>query len=226
MSNSKSKAIAVALLISGLFIALFNTELALQSKALVLRDSVIVIWLVSLFNIVFLRNGLGRLLGIRPRRLGGLVGVVCSPLLHRDLGHLLANTVPFVVLGWLVLLQDNIQGEGNFYTVTLTVLLISGLGTWLFGRDAIHLGASGLVFGYIGFLIVNVYTAGLTLIPIAIAALVFWLYGAQLWSILPSSKEEAISWEGHLFGFIGGAVAGTNPDLLLGVEQFVRQFAQ
>lgn len=226
MSDSQSKTIVISLLVGGIFLALFSRELALQSTALVLRDSVLLAWLVSFFNILFFRNGLGRLLGIRPRQLTGLVGIFCSPLLHRDFGHLIANTVPFVVLGWLILLQDRLQGNGNFYIVTLTILVISGLGTWLFGRDAVHLGASGLVFGYIGFLLVNVYATGPTLLTIGVAILVFWMYGSQLWGILPSSKENMISWEGHLFGFIGGIVAGMEPDLLLAVEQYLRELLQ
>ena len=226
MSDSRSKTIVIALLIGGLFLALFNRELSLQSTALVLRDSLLAAWLVSFFNIVFFRNGLGRLLGIRPRQIGGLVGIVCAPFLHRDFGHLIANTVPFAVLGWLILLQDRLQSSGNFYLITLTILIISGLGTWLFGRDAVHLGASGLVFGYIGFLLVNVYAAGPTLVTIGVAMLVFWMYGSQLWGILPSSKETTVSWEGHLFGFVGGLVAGMEPDFLLSLEQYIRDFAQ
>jgi len=226
MFGSRSKAIAIILLVSGLFLALFNDDLALQSTALVLRDSVLLAWLVSLFNILFLRNGLSRLLGIRPRHLIGLPGIFCSPLLHRDLGHLIANTVPFVVLGWLVLLQDALQGNSSFYAVTLTILLIGGLGTWLFGRDAIHLGASGLIFGYIGFLLINAYSTGITLLTISVALLVFWMYGAQLWGILPSSEQKRVSWEGHLFGFLGGIVAGVEPDVVMTIEQVIKAFGQ
>ncbi|MEM6451800.1 MAG: rhomboid family intramembrane serine protease [Cyanobacteria bacterium P01_D01_bin.105] len=226
MFDPSAKAIVIALLIGGLFLALLNDGMALQSTALMLRDSVLATWLISVINIVFLRNGLGRLLGIRPRQLTGLVGIVCSPLIHRDFGHLIANTVPFVVLGWLILLQENMQGDSRFYLVTLTILFIGGLGTWLFGRDAIHLGASGLIFGYIGFLLVNTYSTGPTLLTIGIAILVFWMYGSQLWGILPSAKEERVSWEGHLFGLIGGIVAGVEPDFLMSMQQLLREFTQ
>ena len=226
MSDPNSKTIVIVLLVSGLCLALFNDSLALQSTVLILRDAVFLAWIVSLFNIIFFRNGLGRLLGIRPRQLMGLPGIICSPLLHRDLGHLIANTLPFLVLGWLILLQDRIQGGANFYAITGIILLISGLGTWLFGRDAVHLGASGLVFGYIGFLLVNAYATGPTLLTIGIAILVFWIYGSQLWGILPSSEEKMVSWEGHLFGFIGGIVAGVRPDLLTAMGGYLQVFVQ
>ncbi|MFK8186119.1 MAG: rhomboid family intramembrane serine protease [Phormidesmis sp.] len=226
MFDPSSKAIVLALLIGGFFLALFNNDVALQSTAFVLRDSVLTTWIVSLANIIFFRNGLGRLLGIRPRQLMGLPGIFCAPFLHRDIGHLIANTIPFGVLGWLILLQDELQGSGSFYAVTLTVLLIGGLGTWLFGRDAVHLGASGLVFGYIGFLLVNAYATGPTLLTIGVAILVFWMYGSQLWGILPSSEKNMVSWEGHLFGFVGGIVAAVEPEFLGMVEQLLRDFAQ
>jgi len=125
----------------------------------------------------------------------------------------MTNTVPFLVLGWLVLLQREIQGNSDFLAVTLTIVLIGGLGTWLLGRDAIHLGASGLVFGYIGFLLAGAYV-GPTVLTLGLAIIVFWMYGSQLWGMLPRTSEDRVSWEGHLFGFAGGIVAGLEPGLL------------
>lgn len=226
MSDSSSKNAVLALIIGGLLFVLLSQEYALQSSAIILRDSLLVIWLVSLFNILFLRNGLARLFGIRPRQLIGLLGIPCSPLLHRDIGHLVANTVPFAVLGWLILLQEQLQGNGNFYAVTFTVLLISGLGTWLFGRDAVHIGASGLVFGYIGFLLVSVYAAGPTILTIGAAVLVLWIYGAQLWNVFPGADVKTMSWEGHLFGFMGGVVAGLEPEFLANLQQTIERITQ
>jgi membrane associated rhomboid family serine protease len=213
LSNIKSQVLVLYLILGGILLALYNSDPSWKATAEVLRDSVIVTWLVSLMNIVLFRNGLGRLLGIRPRNIRGLVGIAFSPFLHRDIRHLIANTVPFLVLGWLVLLQDGIRGNGDFYTITLTILLVGGLGTWIFGRDAVHLGASGLVFGYIGFLLAGVYV-GPTILTLGFALLVFWMYGNQLWGMLPSAREDAVSWEGHLFGFVGGIVAGLHPDFL------------
>jgi membrane associated rhomboid family serine protease len=213
LSNIKSRVLVLYLILGGIGLALYRSDPSWKATAEVLRDSVIATWLISLINIVLFRNRLGRLLGIRPRQMQGLLGVAFSPFLHRDVRHLVANTVPFLVLGWLVLLQDGIDGNRDFYTITATILLVGGLGTWIFGRDAVHLGASGLVFGYIGFLLAGVYV-GPTILTLGFALLVFWMYGHQLWGMLPSSRADAVSWEGHLFGFVGGIVAGVNPDLL------------
>lgn len=223
--NIKPQALLLALLLAGVVLSLYSTEADWQVPANVLRDSVILTWAVSLANIVLFGNGLGKLLGIRPRQPIGLLGIVFSPLIHRDVAHLIANTLPFVVLGWLVLLQGQLQGDGGFYAVTVIILLIGGLGTWLFGREAIHLGASGLIFGYIGFLLISGY-AGPTVLTVAFAAIVFLLYGNQLWAMLPSSNAATVSWEGHLFGFVGGLVAGTRPDLLATIGSALNDFVQ
>ncbi|MGB3573483.1 MAG: rhomboid family intramembrane serine protease, partial [Phormidesmis sp.] len=128
-------------------------------------------------------------------------------------------------LGWLILVQGELSDAADFYTITVTILLIGGIGTWLFGREAIHLGASGLIFGYIGFLLISGYQ-GPTLLTVGFAAIVFLLYGNQLWAMLPSSNASKISWEGHLFGFAGGVVAGSYPDLLLRVSEAIGRLAQ
>jgi membrane associated rhomboid family serine protease len=211
LSKIKSRVLVLYLILGGIGLALYRSDPSWKATAEVLRNSVMATWLISLINIVLFRNRLGRLLGIRPRQMQGLLGVAFSPFLHRDIRHLVANTVPFLVLGWLVLLQDGIDGNRDFYVITATILLVGGLGTWMFGRDAVHLGASGLVFGYIGFLLAGVYV-GPTILTLGFALLVFWMYGHQLWGMLPSSRADAVSWEGHLFGFVGGIVAGVNPD--------------
>lgn len=212
--------------IGAIGLALYSGDSAWRDSAEVLRDCAIIAWIVSLTNILLLGNGLGKILGIRPRQPLGLLGIAFSPLIHRDMAHLLANTLPFLILGWFILVQGELGSSSSFYTITLTILLIGGLGTWLFGRNAIHLGASGLIFGYIGFLLINGYQVQ-TLLTIGFAIVVLVLYGSQLWSMLPSSSENKVSWEGHLFGFIGGVVAGTRPDLLATaserIEQLLRQ---
>ncbi|MBE9061580.1 rhomboid family intramembrane serine protease [cf. Phormidesmis sp. LEGE 11477] len=201
-------------------LVLYSRDPAWSLKLEILRDSLILAWLVSLTNWIF-GGSLGQLLGIRPRQLVGLLGIAFAPFLHRDINHLLANTLPFLVLGWLVLLQEGLQGASGFYTVTGIILLAGGLGTWLFGREAIHLGASGLIFGYIGFLLVGSYVVP-TLWTVGLAIVVFVLYGAQLWAMLPNSRAIAVSWEGHLFGFVGGLIAGIRPDLLTSIQRHIQ----
>ncbi|MEM9949692.1 MAG: rhomboid family intramembrane serine protease [Cyanobacteria bacterium P01_D01_bin.36] len=225
MFNSKSQVIFLYLVLGVAVMVLYTKDPSWQGKLEVLRDSVILTWTASLMNLLLFGNGLGRLFGIRPRQAVGLLGIPFSPLFHRDLGHLLANTVPFLVLGWLILVQGELEGAGEFYTITVTILLIGGLGTWLFGREAIHMGASGLIFGYIGFLLISGYE-GPTLLTVGFAAIVFLMYGNQLWSMLPSSNESKVSWEGHLFGFAGGVVAGSYPNLLLTITLWLESLVQ
>ena len=138
--------------------------------------------------------------GIIPRSSAGLTGIITAPFVHGNLNHLLANTIPLVVLGALILLK----GANEFLVVLQLVTLISGAGTWLFGRSGIHIGASGIVFGLFGFLLFRtVYDR--TLVSAAITILVAALYGSVLgMSLLP---EEGISWSGHMSGFAGGILA-------------------
>jgi membrane associated rhomboid family serine protease len=139
--------------------------------------------------------------GIRPGSTDGLSGVLFAPLLHGGFGHLVANTVPLLVLGFLILLS----GVGQWAAVTAAVWVVGGLGTWLFGGvGTVHIGASGLVFGWLTYLIVRgLFTRRPWQIVVGLA--VFLLYGGALWGVLPG--QPGISWQGHLFGAIGGVVA-------------------
>ena len=95
----------------------------LKSQATILGAFVVFIWLLEIIDLVFIRNGLNSL-GVRPRTIGGLVGIFFMPFLHNGLGHVLANTIPFVVLGWLVMLRRT----ADFFFVSFIVILVSGLG--------------------------------------------------------------------------------------------------
>lgn len=140
--------------------------------------------------------------GIRPRRLDGLDGVVLGPFLHGGFGHLIANTIPFLVLGAVIALGS----VRRFLIVTVVVGLISGLGTWLTGpSNSIHIGASGLVFGYLLYLMSRGLFArklGYLLGGVVVTV----LYGGALWGLLPS---PGVSWQGHLFGAVGGVAAAS-----------------
>ncbi len=139
--------------------------------------------------------------GVQPRESEGLLGVLFAPLLHAGFDHLAANTVPVVVLGFLVLFS----GIGRGLAVTLVIWLVAGLGVWLIApAGTVHLGASGLVFGWLVYLMVRGVVSrrpgevilGLTL---------FFLYGGLLFGVLPG--QPGISWQGHLFGAVGGLLA-------------------
>lgn len=139
--------------------------------------------------------------GIEPRESDGLVGIVASPFLHAGFGHLIGNTVPFVVMGFTIALS----GILRVAAVTAIVALVSGLGTWLIAPEATnHIGASGVVFGYATYLI----SRGIfnrDFLEIAIGAVVGVLWGGALLGGL--QPQEGISWQGHLFGAVGGVVA-------------------
>ncbi|MTD44426.1 rhomboid family intramembrane serine protease [Conexibacter sp. W3-3-2] len=139
--------------------------------------------------------------GIEPREADGLLGILFAPFLHVGFGHLAGNTVPFLALGAGIALS----GIARVAIVTAIVGVVGGLGTWLTGSDnSVHLGASGLVFGYATYLISRgVFERNL--VHLAVAAVVAAGYGGVLLGgILP---EDGVSWQGHLFGAIGGILA-------------------
>ena len=208
MTGIRQQLVLIYMILGTVIISMF-VPIDWQTQAKILRDCILIAWAVGIVNFAYLGGGLNRLLGIRPRDPLGLFGIVFSPFLHRNASHLIANTLPFAILGWLVL----IQGTGSFYPLSVVILLVSGLGTWLLGRPAIHLGASGLIFGYLGYLIARGYLE-VTLMTLGLAFVVMLLYGDQFWTMLPDSDETALSWEGHMFGFLGGVLAAYNPVLL------------
>jgi membrane associated rhomboid family serine protease len=159
-------------------------------------------WLAEVADLVLVRGTLDAG-GIRPRTEAGLWGILLAPFLHAGFAHLLANTAPLLVLGWLVL----VRGLRDFVRVTAVAVLPGGLGVWLVGGTrTVHIGASGLVFGYLGYLFLRGYwERSVSAILVAVAAGV--LYGGVLWGILPTG--HGVSWEGHLFGFAGGATAAS-----------------
>ncbi|MDX2217238.1 MAG: rhomboid family intramembrane serine protease [Oculatellaceae cyanobacterium bins.114] len=170
-----------------------------RDRASILSDFIVVTWGISIFNVMV--GGTLTQLGIRPRDPSGLLSIGFSPFLHADGNHLFGNTLPFIILGWLVLLQ----GIAAFYIVTVIVAIASGLGVWLFGRpNTNHLGASGVIFGYLGFLMVYAYFKNDAMTSV-VSLFVGFFYWRSLLEIFPSQK--GISWEGHLFGLLGGVLA-------------------
>ncbi len=139
--------------------------------------------------------------GIVPRSLSGLDGVLWAPLLHDDWAHLLANTVPFFVLGFLVMAG----GLGQFVAVTATIWILGGLGVWLTaGSGTVHVGASGVIFGWLVFLLARGFFAR-SARQIGLAVVLFAIWGGILFGVLPG--QPGISWQGHLFGALAGLLA-------------------
>ncbi|MEM9088215.1 MAG: rhomboid family intramembrane serine protease [Cyanobacteria bacterium P01_F01_bin.53] len=177
----------------------FFGEFRLQIRTLI--SLVVVLWAIEIVDWVIFQGRLDLWFGIHPRTVGGLVGIVCAPFLHGDFAHLIANTVPLVSLGWLVMLRRT----EDWVFVSIIAALLGGLGTWLIGAPgSVHIGASGVIFGYFGFLLLRGYFER-SVVAIAFSVLVTVLYGSILWVVLP--LQQGISWEGHLCGFLGGVLA-------------------
>ena len=172
----------------------------IKTQAIILATFVAIFWLLEILDQFVFRGSLD-IFGIIPHQVIGLRGILFAPFLHGDFPHLIANTVPFLILGWLVMLQET----SDFFIVTGLTMLVGGLGVWLFAAPGyIHIGASILIFGYLGFLLLRGYFQR-NIPSILLSILVFLLYGGTIWGVLPS--RPGISWQGHLFGFLGGVLA-------------------
>lgn len=138
--------------------------------------------------------------GILPRHPQGLIGIFLSPMLHSDGVHLVSNLLP---LGIFMILAMQ-HGIRQFWLATFVIIFVGGLLVWLLGRPAIHIGASGLLFGYFSFLVVaGIKSGDLKLLAIAIA--VGLGYGGIIWGVLPT--QTMVSWEAHLYGLLAGILA-------------------
>jgi len=171
----------------------------LKTQAVVLGGAVALMWIVFFATVA--TGGALLSLGIIPRSLIGLRGILFAPFLHGSFAHLLANSIPFAMMGWFVMLRDS----RHFIPVTAAAMLGSGLVAWLLGASgSVHVGASGVIFGYLGFLMLSGwYTRSIASIMISVLVTVMW--GGLVFGVLPG--QMGISWQAHLGGFIGGALA-------------------
>lgn len=171
----------------------------LSTAALVSGGFIGLLWLLEILDVLTL----GQLdLGIRPLSAEGLLGILTAPLLHVGFVHLVSNTITGFVLCFLILL---FHGVRRWLGVTVIVWLLGGLGTWLIGGVGTnHLGASGVIFGWLTFLITAGFLGrhpGQALLGVV----VFILYGGMLGGVLPTHWQ--VSWQGHLAGAIAGIIA-------------------
>jgi membrane associated rhomboid family serine protease len=173
-------------------------ERMLKAQFRILGFTMIVLWTV--FFVTVLSGGMPLALGIIPRTLIGLRGIVFGPFLHATVSHLITNSIAFVILGWLVMLRD----LRHFVIITIVAMLSSGLTAWLLGpSNSVHIGASGVIFGYLGFLMLNGwYTRSIGSIVLSVLVTLVW--GSVAFGVLPG--EAGISWQAHLGGFIGGVL--------------------
>lgn len=174
-------------------------EPAWQRSALLTAGFVAVLWVLEIVDAVT-GNPLDAY-GIAPRTDDGLVGVVAAPVLHFGFDHLVANTVPVAVLGFLTL----VTGVARGLLATAIIWVVGGLGVWAFAESGSnHAGASVLIFGWIVFLVVRGFLNRHST-EILIGVAVFLLYSGALLGVLPG--QPGVSWQGHLFGAVGGFLA-------------------
>jgi membrane associated rhomboid family serine protease len=157
-----------------------------------------ILWLINIIN--WILGSPLNYLGLYPRRISGLPGILFAPFLHGDFSHLFFNSIPLFVLG-LALLTE---GVNLFISVTIIIMLLEGISVWLVGRPARHIGASGIISGYFGYIIVNAYLAP-SFTTAILAILVIYYFGSIFLGIFP--QEEQVSWESHLLGFLSGIAA-------------------
>lgn len=175
--------------------------LRLKRPLLIIGSFVALLWFIEIMDQLLFGESLDNF-GVHPRTIIGLWGILWAPFLHRGFQHLLANTGPILILGSIVMLSRSVR---DFFTISVIVTLVGGFGTWLIGSpDSVHLGASGLIFGYFGFLLISAYFER-SCRSIVIAIVVLLLYSGIIWGVLP--QGNGISWQTHLFGFIGGWIS-------------------
>ena len=176
-----------------------NAPLPAATAAVVIGAWTALLWVIELVDQV--TRGALELFGIHSWQVSSLPSVFVAPLLHLDWAHLAANTLPFAVLGFLVLLG----GAARAFWATLVTVMVSGLFSWLLSPPyTITIGASGLIFGWLSYLLVRgIFTRDGK--QILIAAGVLLVYGGVLWGVLPT--QAGVSWQAHLGGAVGGLLA-------------------
>jgi membrane associated rhomboid family serine protease len=169
-------------------------------SAIVMLSFTAVLYLVSFVNAAWFNWTLDGF-GIHPRQLSGLPGIVWAPLLHGGWAHLFGNTVPVLLFGFLAMAA----GIGPWLASTVLIWLVSGLGVWATGGAGTVIGASGIAFGWLAFLLVRgLFNRSAAQIVVALVLLFFW--GSVLLGLLPGMAPN-VSWQGHLFGALGGVLA-------------------
>jgi len=177
-----------------------STIANIRLAATIVLGLVGIFWVLEIVDQLILNEWLDQF-GIRPRSPDGLFGIIAAPFLHGDFRHLMSNTLPFIILGGLLALRS----IPLFFSASIVIAVIAGLSTWLVGAaESVHIGASSVIFGYLGFHLAAAwyersFRAGLIALGVGL------FYGGMIWGVLPN--QPGVSWEGHLFGFIGGVVA-------------------
>ncbi len=152
------------------------------------------LWIIQIFN--FLMNYKLNGLGLRPRTCFGFLGIFLSPFLHGDFKHLFFNSIPLFILMLLMLFN----GFTHFIVISFLIIFLGGIGVWLLGRNALHVGASGVIMGYWGYLLLD-SIMNPSILSIFLVIICFYYFAAFFSSLIP---KAGTSWEGHFFGFLAG----------------------
>ena len=177
-----------------------NTSLNLIVQQTTLNAHYLIIILMIPWVTFFISQLSGNrclLLGITPRRLYGLPGIVFAPLLHANFNHIFFNSIPLLVLSNFILME----GLTYFLVVTAWITGISGLLIWLFAKRGLHVGASAVITGYWALLVSHIYQEG-TVTAVILGVISLYYFAGIFYGILPGKK--GVSWEGHLFGLLAG----------------------
>ena len=177
--------------------------------AVVMGLFLIALWIIYFVDSTLIHGALKTRFGVRPHAKFCPLCILFAPFLHVNKAHLMANSIPFFVLGALVM----VQGQVAFWLTTAVIVVISGLGVWGFGKpNTVHMGARGLILGYFGYTLASIFFApDLATIIVAIVVAVFYI--GLITQVVPT--KEGVSTTGHLFGFLGGILAAVIGGLLL-----------
>lgn len=158
------------------------------------------LWIVHVVGHIFPIQGLG----IIPRELHGLAGIIFAPFIHADFSHLIANSISLIILGFIL---ASTEDSGIVY-ILLAVMLLGGLGTWAIGRSGtVHIGASGVIYGILGYLIARGFFRK-DFKSVIVSVLVLFMYGGMIFGVLPTVPH--MSWESHLCGFLSGIITASS----------------
>jgi len=158
---------------------------------------ILLLWAIEYIDAALIPEFPLGIFGIHPRRIFGLIGIPLMPFLHSDYGHVAGNTFGLIIFGITIIWQD----RHEFWVVFIAVALVSGLGIWLMGESgSIHIGASGVVYGFFGYLLALGYFER-SFSSIIRACILLFFFNGLLWI---DTTEVGISWEAHLFGLLSG----------------------
>lgn len=158
---------------------------------------VVVLWVVKLMEMSFDINFI--YYGLHPRTYSGLAGIIASPLIHSNMNHLFSNSIPLLILGSIIFYFYRTIA----FQVFFWIYFITGIWVWVAGRDLYHIGASGLIYGFVSFLFFSgLFRKDKRLL--ALSLLVTFIYGTLVWGIFPFRK--GVSWESHLLGSVAGII--------------------